>query len=61
MIYFILALDGSNHIKIGTTIRLTERLKQLTLLTKTELRVLGVMKSCGGNPHPSGVGGSHSS
>lgn len=43
MIYFILALDGSNHIKIGTTIRLTERLKQLTLLTKTELRVLGVM------------------
>lgn len=43
MIYFILALDGSNHVKIGTTVRLTERLKQLTAEQGAELRVLGIM------------------
>lgn len=43
MIYFILALDGSNHIKIGTTVRLTERIKQLVTARKADLQVLAVI------------------
>lgn len=41
MIYFLQSEDGG-HIKIGTTIRLTERLKQLSKETGTRLRVLAI-------------------
>lgn len=43
MIYFLEAAD-SDWIKIGTTFRLTERLKVLSKKTKRKLRVLAVME-----------------
>lgn len=43
MIYFIRAATGEGAIKIGTTIRLSQRLKQLEKEHGVPLRVLGVM------------------
>jgi hypothetical protein len=42
MIYFILRTD-LNLIKIGTTVRLSVRLKQLRSQVKADLKVLGIM------------------
>jgi hypothetical protein len=43
MIYFVCDADGQGAIKIGTTVRLSARLKQLEKEQGVPLRVLGVM------------------